>query len=96
MPAPRDVKLADERLRDSCVWADAATKTYYLVSAGQRGPNGRRTVVQYTSKDLETWNGPRVIFADSGKFLDPARHLERRNCTLTKRKFSPFSHVRQR
>jgi arabinan endo-1,5-alpha-L-arabinosidase len=62
MPAPRDVRLADERLRDSCVWVDEATQTYYLVSAGRRGPNGRRTVVQYTSRDLQTWNGPRVIF----------------------------------
>lgn len=62
MPAPRDVQLADERLRDSCVWVDEATRTYYLVSAGRRGPNGRATVVQYTSKDLSTWNGPRVIF----------------------------------
>lgn len=62
MPAPRDVKLADERLRDSCVWVDEATQTYYLVSAGRRGPNSRRTVVQYTSKDLQTWNGSRVIF----------------------------------
>jgi GH43 family beta-xylosidase len=49
-------------MRDSCVWADEATQTYYLVTAGRRGPNGRRTVVQYTSKDLATWNGPRVIF----------------------------------
>jgi GH43 family beta-xylosidase len=62
LPAPRDVKLADERLRDSCVWADEATHTYYLVSAGRRGPNARRTVIQYRSKDLITWNGPRVIF----------------------------------
>ncbi|HEY4245677.1 MAG TPA: glycoside hydrolase family 43 protein [Lacunisphaera sp.] len=62
MPAPRDVKLADERLRDSCIWPDPATHTYYLVSAGRHGPNGRRTVVEYTSKDLATWNGPRVIF----------------------------------
>ena len=62
MPAPRDVKLPDERLRDSCVWVDQATQTYYLVSAGRRGPNGRATVVQYNSKDLVTWNGPRVIF----------------------------------
>jgi arabinan endo-1,5-alpha-L-arabinosidase len=62
MPAPRDVRLADERLRDSCVWVDVVAQTYYLVSAGRRGPNGRPTVVQYTSKDLQTWNGPRVIF----------------------------------
>lgn len=62
LPAPRDVLLKDERLRDSCVWVDRAAQTYYLVSAGRRGPHGRRTVVQYTSKDLVTWNGPRVIF----------------------------------
>ena len=62
MPAPRDVKLADERLRDSCVWVDEAARTYYLVTAGRRGPNGRAAVVQYQSKDLVTWNGPRIIF----------------------------------
>jgi arabinan endo-1,5-alpha-L-arabinosidase len=62
LPAPRDVKLVDERLRDSCVWVDRATQTYYLVSARRRGPNGRPAVVQYTSKDLQTWNGPRVMF----------------------------------
>jgi arabinan endo-1,5-alpha-L-arabinosidase len=38
------------------------------VSAGRRGPNGRRTVVEYTSKDLATWNGPRVIFEIPEKF----------------------------
>ena len=59
---PGPAKLADIRLRDSCILPDAATKTYYLVSAGRRGPNGRATVVQYTSKDLEIWDGPRVIF----------------------------------
>ena len=68
LPAPRDVKLADERLRDSCVWVDEATQTYYLVSARRRGPNGRPAVVQYTSRDLQTWNGPRVIFEIPGNF----------------------------
>jgi GH43 family beta-xylosidase len=68
MPAPRDTALATERLRDSCVWVDEAARTYYLVSAGRRGPNGRRTVVQYTSQDLQTWNGPRVIFEIPEKF----------------------------
>lgn len=65
IPPPRSsgpARLADIRLRDSCILPDEATKTYYLVSAGRRGPNGRATVVQYTSKDLETWEGPRVIF----------------------------------
>lgn len=62
------VKLADIRLRDSCILPDKATATYYLVSAGRRGPNGRATVVQYTSKDLELWYGPHVIFEIPGDF----------------------------
>jgi arabinan endo-1,5-alpha-L-arabinosidase len=65
MPAekPGAVKLADVRLRDCCVWADTNAQTYYLVSStGRRGPNGRAAVVEYTSKDLETWVGPSVIF----------------------------------
>lgn len=60
---PHAVKLADVRLRDCCVWADTNSRTYYLVSStGRRGPNGRPAVVEFTSKDLETWEGPRVIF----------------------------------
>ncbi|HUR56881.1 MAG TPA: family 43 glycosylhydrolase, partial [Opitutaceae bacterium] len=58
----RNVRLEDVRLRDSCILADQTTHTYYLVSAGRRGPNGRPTVVAYTSKDLETWQGPHVVF----------------------------------
>ena len=62
-PPVRTIRLADERLRDSCIWADPATKTYYLVTASnRRGPNHRPAVVAYTSKDLERWDGPRVIF----------------------------------
>jgi len=60
--APHTVKLANVRLRDSAVWVDTNAATYYLVSAGRRGPNGRGAVVEYTSKDLDTWVGPRVIF----------------------------------
>jgi len=62
-PALRTVRLADERMRDSCILPDAATHTYYLVtSSGRRGPNGRPAVVAFTSKDLETWTGPQVVF----------------------------------
>jgi beta-xylosidase len=62
-PAPASVRLADVRLRDCCVFADAKTQTYYLVSStGRRGPNNRPAVVQYTSKDLVNWTGPRVVF----------------------------------
>jgi arabinan endo-1,5-alpha-L-arabinosidase len=57
------VRLADVRLRDSCIWPDESTRTYYLVSASnRRGPNNHPAVVAYTSKDLERWEGPRVIF----------------------------------
>ncbi|AWI09258.1 glycoside hydrolase family 43 protein [Ereboglobus luteus] len=59
----RSVRLADVRLRDCCVYADAKTRTYYLVSStGRVGPNGRPAVVQYTSKNLVDWTGPRVVF----------------------------------
>jgi len=57
------VRLSEVRLRDCCVWPDTNSQTYYLVSStNRRGTNGRPAVVEYTSKDLETWNGPRVIF----------------------------------
>src|SRR5690606_8972274 len=57
------VRLSDERMRDSCIWVDEANQTYYLVTAsGYRGPNGRHAVVAFTSRDLRSWDGPRVIF----------------------------------
>jgi arabinan endo-1,5-alpha-L-arabinosidase len=57
------VRLSEVRLRDCCIWPDTNSHTYYLVSAtARRGPGGRPAVIEYTSKDLETWNGPRVIF----------------------------------
>jgi len=60
---PREVNLADVRLRDCYVWPDTNSQTYYLVnSSGRRGTNGRPAVVEYTSKDLVTWTGPKVVF----------------------------------
>jgi arabinan endo-1,5-alpha-L-arabinosidase len=60
---PHPVRLSEVRLRDCCVWPDTNTQTYYLVSStGRRGPNGRPCVVAYISKDLNLWEGPRVIF----------------------------------
>jgi arabinan endo-1,5-alpha-L-arabinosidase len=68
-PLRTNVRLADERMRDSCIWVDQAKKLYYLVTAsGHRGPNGRPAVVTYTSKDLERWEGPRVIYEVSADF----------------------------
>jgi hypothetical protein len=61
--ATTGVTLAEVRLRDCCVWADTNSRTYFLVSAtGQRGPHGRAAVIEYTSKDLNAWQGPEVIF----------------------------------
>jgi arabinan endo-1,5-alpha-L-arabinosidase len=51
------MKLADVRMRDVCILADRASKTYYMV-----GPT-RRGVRAYTSKDLATWEGPKVIYS---------------------------------
>ena len=64
MPEPTPaVRLDKIRLRDSFVFADETTKTYQLVSStNRRGPNGRPAVISYTSHDLQTWEGPRVIF----------------------------------
>jgi arabinan endo-1,5-alpha-L-arabinosidase len=63
------VRLSDVRLRDCCVWPDTNTHTYYLVSAtNRRGPNGRPAVIVYTSKDLDTWEGPRVVFEVADDF----------------------------
>lgn len=49
------------RARDACIWPNPATQEYLMYFAG-RGPNRRAAVVAYTSKDLETWTGPTVVF----------------------------------
>lgn len=49
-------KLRDLRMRDVCILADQASKTYYMIGPARRG------VRAYTSKDLATWEGPRVIY----------------------------------
>ncbi|HYO09273.1 MAG TPA: glycoside hydrolase family 43 protein [Tepidisphaeraceae bacterium] len=48
--------LADVRMRDVCIMPDPASKTYYMVGPARRG------VRAYTSKDLVTWEGPKVIY----------------------------------
>ena len=58
--ARRAVRLADVRMRDACVLADGATKTYYIVSSTR--VQGAPAVRAYTSRDLVTWEGPHVIF----------------------------------
>jgi len=53
------VSLESIRLRDPCILADTASKTYYLIGSGGR------SVWAYTSTDLATWQGPRTIFTPS-------------------------------
>ncbi|MBN2310740.1 MAG: family 43 glycosylhydrolase [Candidatus Hydrogenedentes bacterium] len=48
--------LSQIRMRDVCILPDPVSKTYYMI-----GPGGR-SVRQYTSKDLATWQGPHTIF----------------------------------
>lgn len=45
---PRDSIL----LSDPCVLADSATETYYMTGTGG---------LMWTSKDLDTWDGPYVV-----------------------------------
>lgn len=53
---PGPIALADIRTRDICILADQATKTYYMVGPGRGG------IMQYTSKDLAIWDGPRQVY----------------------------------
>jgi arabinan endo-1,5-alpha-L-arabinosidase len=55
------VKLTELRARDACIYPDAASQTYTMYF-GSRGEHGRAAVVAYTSKDLESWTGPTVVF----------------------------------
>ncbi len=50
------VPLSSIRMRDVCIMPDAETQTYYMIGSGFNG------VRAYTSKDLKTWQGPKMIF----------------------------------
>lgn len=68
-PAIGPVARTELRARDAFIWPDPATQTYVMYfSSGQRGPHHRPAVVAYTSKDLETWTGPRVVFEQPADF----------------------------
>jgi beta-xylosidase len=62
--APPSLKLADIRVRDPFILADAKTKTYFLYAQmGNRLPNEdpRRGVEVYPSRDLQTWDAPTPV-----------------------------------
>lgn len=62
--APAGRRLEDFRAHDPFVLADEASGTYYLYTSVTSGalPRGQSGVVAYTSKDLELWEGPKVVF----------------------------------
>jgi beta-xylosidase len=62
-PVSKNLSLADIRMRDACVVADEASQQYIII-ASARGAGVRA----YTSKDLKTWEGPRLIFQAPPKF----------------------------
>lgn len=63
LPKFGTVSRTELRARDACIWPDPSTQTYVMYfSSGQRGPHRRPAVVAYTSKDLEQWTGPHVVF----------------------------------
>src|SRR5262245_11532776 len=65
------VNLADVRMRDVCILADEATKTYYAISSTMAASveGGRRPSLRvYTSKDLRTWDGPHIVWQTPANF----------------------------
>jgi arabinan endo-1,5-alpha-L-arabinosidase len=66
-----NVDLANVRMRDVCILADEATKTYYAVSSTMAATvdGGRRPALRvYTSKDLRVWEGPHIVFQTPENF----------------------------
>lgn len=59
-----DLNLEDFRAHDPFILADPASQTYYLYTSITSGalPRSQAGVVTYTSKDLVTWVGPKVVF----------------------------------
>ncbi|MEJ5260952.1 MAG: glycoside hydrolase family 43 protein [Anaerohalosphaeraceae bacterium] len=62
--AAADLTLQDFRAHDPFILPDSKSQTYYLYTSVTSGalPRDRAGVVAYTSKDLEKWQGPKVIF----------------------------------
>ena len=59
----RAVQFNDLSMSDPYIYADEATKTYYLTSSGGR---------QYRSKDLVMWEGPYNVIDISGTWMEKA------------------------
>lgn len=64
VPPTGPMRMADMPLHDPFVVADKETKTYYLYTSNNPRLTGVRGVgtMAYTSKDLKTWDPPKVVF----------------------------------
>ncbi len=72
------LKLPEIHAHDPFILADKATQTYYLYqSSGPRNAkDGHCGVIAYTSRDLESWSGPYLVFEiPDGSWADPAEFL---------------------
>ncbi|HEX7980939.1 MAG TPA: hypothetical protein VF461_20195, partial [Gemmatimonadaceae bacterium] len=58
------LRLPEIQLHDPWILADRSTRTYYLYSSASPRitGQGRTGTLYYTSKDLATWEGPRIAF----------------------------------
>ncbi|MDR1497283.1 MAG: glycoside hydrolase family 43 protein [Puniceicoccales bacterium] len=61
-PAAPLIPTADICVRDPFIYADAATRTYYLYVQSENRPHSKYKGVEvYTSKDLRNWTAPRRV-----------------------------------
>jgi beta-xylosidase len=68
------LRLPEIQLHDPWILADRTTRTYYLYSSASPRitGQGRTGTLYYTSKDLATWEGPRIAFvAPESSWADP-------------------------
>lgn len=58
------LKTEEIRIRDPFIYADAATKTYYLYAQSEnRANSGYKGVEVYASKDLANWQPPQAVLS---------------------------------
>ncbi len=77
MQARSGLKLADIRLHDPWILADAPSHTYYLYSAAaaRLTPEQRTGTLYYKSPDLATWSGPYIAFVcPTDSWADPTEN----------------------
>src|SRR5882757_7374410 len=64
IPVQEHLSLPDIRMHDPWILADQPSHTYYMYagSSPEASSRHRSGVITYTSKDLNTWAGPYLVF----------------------------------